>query len=363
MFQLIDLRELAALQGPHLSFVSYYGSGLDGLKALHARQEQLRAMLHDEPDGGEAFEASMERLRNLLEDNPIHGEGVCAFSCAATNFVQGYPLSVAVPELLRVDSEPYIRPLAELQDEYENFLIVAADATSTRIIHVTSAEPESGEKVRGDVKNRVKKGGWSQQRYARRRENQLHHYAKEVAEVLNDLSRKQDFTRIILLGAQETLQEIESELSTEAAAKVVGRKSVNLKSDEETLIEEAYELYFSEERESEVRLWDRIREEFYQGGLAVAGATDVLEAVMMGRVDQMLITRDAKIPGVRCEECQNVRHGTPQTCQVCGSDSLVELDLVNEMVRQLELTSATAEFTDEISGLTKAGRIAALLRY
>ena len=363
MFQLIDLRELAALEGPHLSFISYYGTGPEGLKSLHAREEQLRGMLQDEPDGAAAFEAGMERLRKLLEDNPLDAPGVCAFACAPIDFVQGYPLGVAVPELLRVDSEPYIRPLAELQDEYEDFLIVAADATSTRVIHVTSAKAETGEKVRGDVKNRVKKGGWSQQRYARRRENQLMHYAKEVAGVLEDLCRKQDFSRIVLLGSQETLQEIQAELSKEIAAKIAGTKSVNLKADEETLIDEAYELYFDEERQSEQRLWDRIREEFYHGGLAAAGATDVLQAVTMGRVDQMLVTRNAEIAGVRCEECRNVAHGTPQTCQTCGSKQLVRLDLVNELVRQLELTSATAEFTDEIPGLTKVGGVAALLRY
>ena len=49
VFQLIDLRELASLEGPPLSFVSYYGTGPEGLKSLRAREEQLRGMLQDEP--------------------------------------------------------------------------------------------------------------------------------------------------------------------------------------------------------------------------------------------------------------------------------------------------------------------------
>jgi hypothetical protein len=39
------------------------------------------------------------------------------------------------------------------------------------------------------------------------------------------------------------------------------------------------------------------------------------------------------------------------------------VDLIDELVRQAELTSATVEFTDPIPGLARVGDVAALLRY
>jgi len=39
------------------------------------------------------------------------------------------------------------------------------------------------------------------------------------------------------------------------------------------------------------------------------------------------------------------------------------VDLVNELVELLALTSAEADFVDPIEGLTQAGEVAALLRY
>jgi predicted RNase H-like nuclease (RuvC/YqgF family) len=59
----------------------------------------------------------------------------------------------------------------------------------------------------------VKVGGWSQQRYARRRDKQMHHYAKEVGQVLEDLMRTGNFSRVVPLGSRETMREIEDVLS------------------------------------------------------------------------------------------------------------------------------------------------------
>src|SRR5690606_7133511 len=109
------------------------------------------------------------------------------------DYLQVIRLERSVPDLLWVDSSPYIRPLAELRDEYENFVVVAASNTDTRVYVVTSAKPDEEARVRGDVKNHVKVGGWSQKRYARRRDKELHHYAREIADVLSDLAARESF--------------------------------------------------------------------------------------------------------------------------------------------------------------------------
>ena len=78
-----------------------------------------------------------------------------------------------------------------------------ADNKKARIYLVSMAVAESGESVAGNVKNHVRKGGWSQQRYERRRDKQLLHYAREIVDALEGLHKEEPFRRILLVGSKE----------------------------------------------------------------------------------------------------------------------------------------------------------------
>jgi hypothetical protein len=363
MFNQIDLRRLAEASGPEQAFLSLYLSTPESLKALQPRIEAIRALVSDEPAEAEHFEENLKLAEKWLAEHAWSSEGVCLFACWALDFLEAYPLTAAVPDRIWVDSSPYIRPLAELQDEYENFVVVAADNTASRVFFVTSARADEDARVKGDVKNRVKKGGWSQKRYERRRTNELMHYAKEIVEVLSEIEKKERFDRLFLLGSQETRQEIEGALTTTLAAKLAGQSNVDLGAGDEPLFDTAFELFTAAEREAESKLWERIKDEVCRGGLAVTGPEGVLEAAAVGRVERMAVTRDAEIPGARCRACESLLAGTPEKCPVCGAEDVFPVDLVNELVEILAKTSAEADFMDPIPGLSKAGDVAALLRY
>lgn len=360
----IDLRPLAELEGAERAFLSFYAASPAALEQLDDKAERVRAFLDGEPAESEHFEENLALLRSWLEEEaPAEFEGLAVFTSWALGLRHGIVLTVPVPDLLRVGTSPHLLPLAILQDEYETFAVVAADNRATRIFVVTSAVAQEEERVAGDVKNRVKKGGWSQKRYARRRENQLHHYAKDVAERLVALREEQPFSAIVLLGSDETRREIREVLPTELAERVVGERAVDLHDGEETLVDEAFEVFFEANREADEELWERIREEGISGGLAATGATRVLEALRQGRVEAMLVEEGTKLPGTRCRDCEHVVHGSPTTCQACGSSDVFTLDLVEELVRLAETTSATVQFPEELAGLRRFGGVAALLRW
>lgn len=191
----------------------------------------------------------------------------------------------------------------------------------------------------------------------------MQHYATEVADGVADLHRVHGYKRIVLLGSDETMRAISRQLSDELREHVIGRQSVQMSDDDRTLVEEAYEIFWAEERDEERATWKRIRSAYLSDGPAAAGPEEVLEAAMIGRVDTMIVNRDAKIAGVRCRECDNLAAGSPAHCPACSADELFPVDLVNALVAQAELTSAATEFTDEIAGLMKLGHVAALLRY
>lgn len=364
MLQDIDLRELAELHGNGRDFVSVYFSGKEGLDSLAARERALRDLLAENDTELELFDENMKLIRSTLDENSVDdAEGVCVFACVLLDFVRGYPISMPVPTEMHVGPSPHIRPLAELQDEYETFALVACDNTKTRIFLVTNQAVELEESVRGDVKNHVRKGGWSQKRYERRRDNQLHRYAKEVSEALQQLYKQHGFHRVVLIGSSETMQEIEQEMPERLADLVVAKEAFDLDRGRDAIVEQAYEEYFADERREEQELWQHIKNEYMSHALGAVGATAVLEAALAGRVDTMIVTRDASLPGTQCRDCEHLVHGTPQTCQQCGSRSVFEVALIDALTRQVELTGASVNYVDEIPGLTDAGHVAALLRY
>jgi peptide chain release factor subunit 1 len=320
-------------------------------------------LLADDPHETEHFEENLKLVETWLAEHTWTSEGLCLFVCWALDFVRAYPLTTSVPDFIWVDSSPYIRPLAELQDEYENFVVVAADNSASRVFFVTSAVADPEARIKGDVKNNVKKGGWSQKRYERRRSNELLHYAKEIADVLAELEQKEKFDRLFLVGSQETMTEIQNVLPAPVAAKLAGTQNVDMSAGDDQVFDTAFDLFFAQERESEAQLWERIKAEYCRGGLAAVGPADVLKAAAVGRVETMAVTRNAKIPGVRCRDCENLLPGTPESCTICGSESVFKVDLVNELVELLALSSAEADFVDPIPALSDMGDVAALLRY
>jgi peptide subunit release factor 1 (eRF1) len=360
----IDLRQLAEMGGAERAFVSLYISGPDGLQKLKDREEKVRRLLDQQPEEREHFDESLRLLREALEEHPPEaGAGMALFSSWALDFVAGYRLEVPTPDLLWVDSSPYLRPLAELQDEYQSFLVVSADADAARVHVVAATVPTEVDRIRGEVKNHVKKGGWSQKRYQRRRSNEMTGYAKEVADVVTRVAEQEGITRIVLLGAKEAMEEITAQLPDRIREFIVGQKGVDLREGDEALFETAQDMATEQERADERSLWDRIRDEALGHGLAAFGPAAVLAAAKEGRVDTMVVTRDAKIGGVRCRDCEQLTFAKAQQCPACKSNSVFAVDLVNELVELLTLTSATSEFVDPIPGLSAEGDVAALLRY
>ena len=293
------LRALAELQSAERAFMSVYLTGAESLSWLHHRFRKVRTLLL--PDEQAHFDENERLAREVLDTHRFDGAGLCAFVCWANDFVEVHPLSAISRDLLWVDSSPYIRPVAELLDEYETFAVVKADNSAAEVYVVTSerAAPDAEARVRGDVKNRVKKGGWSQKRYARRREKELHEYAKGVGEALVEAAAATPFSRIVLVGQKEALEEIRAVLPTSLADKVVGQGQVDV-DDDAQVWQEVHALFDAEERADERALWERIREAALRGGAGVVGPEDVLREAAVGRVSHLLVARDAKVAGARC---------------------------------------------------------------
>ena len=357
----IDLQELAKLHGPDRAFLSLYLASKDDLPSVRDRIRRIRNLL-DDPTEREHLDANVELLDEVLDGYDFHARSLCVFACWALDVARGYPIDVPVETELRIGTSPHLRPLAEIQDERERFAVVAADNDVARIFLVSAEGPEEEERVRGDVKNDVKKGGQSQKRYERRREHALMHYAKEVVEALEDLTSRVPVGRVVLLGSGEATVEIRDELTSELRDKLVERAEADLH-DLDGLLEVATERFEEEERAEERALWRRIEEGYLAGERAAVGPGETLAAAAAGRVERLLVGRGSEPRATRCRDCGNPSAGTPETCPVCGSADVFAVDLVEELVELTERFGASVEFAEDVPGLAENGHVAAALRY
>jgi peptide subunit release factor 1 (eRF1) len=351
------------MTSPDRAFLTIYISGKASLKSFEKWVKKTMVLVKSNKDELEYFEENMKLVEKYFDKNPLKSGGLCIFACWATNYFEVIPITVPIPDIFWVDSSPYIRPLAELQDEYENYLVVVADNKSAKIFLVTASTPEDEFKVKGNIKNHVRKGGWSQQRYERRRDKQLLLYAKEIADKLVEYNNSEKFRRILLVGSKETLIEIEKVLPPQILKKVVGDKAIDLSKGETFINQEIFDLFVHEERNSEMELWSKIKNEYMKGGLGIIGYEAILDAAKLGKIEKMIIIRDLKMKGFRCRDCDILMYDEVDVCAGCGSGSLFEVDLVEEMIELVKLSSGETDFIDSISELDELGGIAALIRY
>ena len=365
MAEKYDLRELAELTAPERAFLTVCLSRPGAVEKLEKRFERVRRLLKGggaEKDEREHFGENVRMVQDYLARHPFESGSLCLFACWALDFFKAVPLAKEIDDLVWIDSSPYIRPLAEFEEEYESAAVVVADNKKARIFLVSMAVPGSEASVAGDIKNHVRKGGWSQQRYERRRDKELLHYARDIAEAVKRLHEESPFRRILLVGGKEILHIVHENLP-QVLQDMVAEKAVDLGKGEGAVNEELLDLFMEQERQSERDLWERIRAEALRDGLGVVGLDEVLAATKAGQAEAVIVDRGFRPEGRRCRDCGDLTPSQATACPACGSTSLYPVDVVNEIVELLEQSGAAVDFADPIDTLTQAGRIGALLRY
>ena len=362
---LSDLKELAEMSTSERAFLSVYLAGPHSVAGLEKKFERIRRLLRSggsEKDEKEYFDDNVRSVTEYLDRYPLKTGALCIFSCRVLAVFRTIPLSAPVEDLVRIDSSPFIRPLAELTEEHATAAVVVADNKKARIFVVSMAGTGSEDVIRGNVKNHVKVGGWSQQRYERRRDNELHKYALEIVEALARISSSEEIDHILMVGGKEALRAIHENMPHEMQDKVV-EKAIDLSKGDSLVNKDIMDLFHDEELTTELEHWEKIRAEYLRGGLAVIGPEEVLHMAKAQRIERIVVDRTLQPPGMRCRDCHNLNIGLVESCQACGSRSLYEVEVFNEILDMVYLSGGAAYFTDQIQTLTDSGGIAAHLRY
>ncbi|MEI6602634.1 MAG: Vms1/Ankzf1 family peptidyl-tRNA hydrolase [Clostridia bacterium] len=360
----LNLKELAEITAPERSFWSIYLSGPHSVPIIEKKIAKIHSLMKNcrGKEELEYFDENARDIEKYLQKNPVKTGPLGIFACKQLNFFQTVEIPSEVADIVWIDACPYIRPLAEFYDEYENVAVVVADNEKVQIYLVSSSVMGSVEVIKGNIKNHVKVGGWSQQRYERRRDNQLTDFAHEIRDALLRLDREEKYGHILLVGGKEILNIVYESMPKEFQDKII-EKNLDLSKGEGAIHHDIMDLLSFEEQRTEQEYWEHIHAEYLRGGLAAVGIDDVLQAAKEGRVEKVIIDHALQPLVERCQNMSSLGAEETELCTICDSPMLFKESVVNELLGLLIQSGSEFHFATAIPELAEVGGIAAFLRY
>jgi len=353
----IDMRELASMYDEENrdTFISIYLNveKLDK-KFIEDRAKACKSVLKDGLVR-ENFEKTMDWINDYIKEGMESGQkGLIIFASYLKNVFIDYKLDIPLKNLLVVDSSPYIKPIAELLDFYDEYGLVMLNSNRARIYEISGGKIGYEKRIAEHVLNRHKKGGWSQARFQRIRKGEIKHFLKKVAEDMEKL----DVKYIVLAGPGEAKKWLLDYLSKNVKEKIISTLDAKFGEDVISQSEEAIE----DERMIEKKyILQSLVDEILKNGLAVSGIEESIKAIKNGQMEMVLIKDGLAIKGWKCEKCQIFDAGSIETCPYCGSKT-TSVDVIEEIVELAERMDTHIEFIDD-EILDKLGGVAGFLRY
>lgn len=363
----VNIRKLSEIHDTEPTFISLYLNITEEYEHfLNSREQAVRAVLAGKPGLRNVFYDNMEKVRTYLSKNVERlkregNPGLALFLSAPKNFFEAHPLPGEVKNSFVVDSSPYIRPLAMFLEEYEDFGIILLDHNHARIYLVKAGEIAETERLHEEIFHHHKKGGFSQMRFQRKRDGELVHFYKDIAEEAAKVFEGVKIRRLIVAGQSDAKKNFIPYLPKHYQDKIIAILNIETDTPDEDVVKDAFPVFFQTERKEETEMVEDFIGAVMKGEHAAFGLRNVLENTKNGRSEKILINRDFKSPGYKCEAC-NVVKLKPGTCDFCKG-KLLQVDAVEELVEWAQQTDAKVEFVSENENLASLGGVGAFLRW
>jgi len=386
------LEELENIKGRHTELISVYipkGFNLQEVLNMLKQEYAVTQNVKSRTTRKNVLDA-LEKISNHLrqfKETPPNGLVVFAGNVSQVEGQSDIRLwSFEPPEELTVkmywcDQKFALEPLKEMVREKEVYGLIVLDSSGSDIGLLIGKKIVLEKHVDSLVPGKTTKGGWSQQRYARiREEAKLEHLKKTGEEASEIFSQYQDLKGIII-GGPGPLKEkfFEGEfLNYQLQKKVLGVVDTSYLGMQglEEAVERGQELI----KEAAVIKERQLLQKFFthlqkEDGLAVYKMEDVAKAIEYGAVETLLISESfnwvkfklACQCGFKTEKAG--RKGDVFRCPNCGAilNNIEQEELADILAEKVKETGGTVEIISkdsrEGSALKEIGGIGAILRY
>jgi peptide chain release factor subunit 1 len=364
----LDLQKLINYQPAHPVLSIYLNvdptTGSADAHKLHLRQ-LLKPFESLAPQDTEAIQRFIEHQYDRS------GRALALFSCAPEKFFQPFSLSIPIRDRARLLDRPYVKPLADLFDNYGHYGVALVDQQGARLFSFHLGELEEQEGAMGQAVRHTKRGGGSQAagrkggvagqtRYA---EEIVERNIKEAARYATRFFREKHVRRILVGGTEENASRFLYQLPKSWQSLVMGTFPIEMTAGHAYVLEKALQVAQQAEVEKEKELVEAVITAAAKGREGAIGLDDTLGAIHTGRVYSLILSDGFRAAGYRCRSCGYMTAQTPKKCPYCQGEFEIIEDAVELAIRRVLNDGGEVYVIHDCEALDKAGRIGGLLRY
>jgi peptide chain release factor subunit 1 len=361
-----DLQELLDYTAEH-PVLSVYLNTDPGLGSSDVYKLKLRSSLKDIdlPEDIQAVEKYFDH------EYDWSGRSVAVFSCAPNKFFRTYPIAVSVRSRVRINSRPYVKPLADLLDSYGGYGVALIDKQGVRMFSFHMGQLQEQEGIMGESVRRTKHGGGSQAAGRRsggagqtfHTEGITDRNMKTAAEFASHFFAENNVRRILIGGTEDNIAQFRNFLPKSWQSLIVGTFPMSMAATHAEVMERAMEIGKEAEKKREEHLLEAAITGAAKGRGGVLGLGQTSRAIHEGRVQTLLISEGFKAEGFRCLGCGYITAQKIYQCKYCGSKFEKIPDAVESSVRRVLQDGGEVEVLHDNPTLQKHGDIGGLLRY
>jgi peptide chain release factor subunit 1 len=270
-----------------------------------SREGELRALLararHDAQAMGAHIDADADRVQQLFDADRALVRGARAlaiFSAADAGLLEVVRVPTPIEPMAIVDDAPWIEPLAAVLAP-QGLAVAVVGRRVARLFRGGPGALVEFAAFDDEVHGRHAQGGWSQARFQRGIEEQVHAHVRRVGQRLGRAHRRRPFERLVIVASSELWPLVEADLPAELRERVAGIVDADLDhASAERVLQAVAPVLEGAEREYERQLMTRLDEGLGTGGRAAAGLDEVLATLEQHRVATLLVTASADIDEV-----------------------------------------------------------------
>ncbi len=355
-----ELQSLITFEGKEKVLSVYLDTDL-----AHHAKEAVKLMFRERVKGlGELAPKEVREVEKFLDfgyDWQARGLAIFASGQALWKVI---PLPLPVKTQVYWADKPYVRVLTDLLDRLGKYVIALYDREGVRLWAVEEGSIRAEATFRGEEVKRHKQGGWAATRLQRYEDQQALQNLKQALEATQQFCQEHGCKRLMLAGSDEFLAQVKDLLPKAMQSQVIGELTADKDASPKELLNRSLDLLLQADREKEQRLVEEAITAAAKGGPGVIGLADTLYALHQGQVRLLLVEENYHAAGHVCPQCGYVAAHASAKCPFCGHEGLSETpDVVNRAIHKAMETGADINIVRANEALTKAGGIAAILRY
>jgi hypothetical protein len=322
---LTPLQDLFNHQGPFLTIHAEVGRGTeDAGQQIDARWTNIRRQLEEAGVGGDLVADLEAKLR---DNRHVAGEARMTLVAADGKVVfedvqAGHSIA---PETTELAPLPDLSGWLQQADARVPFVLVVADREGADIdVYRALSDPDHEHReVSGETFHitKVPQGDWAQKQFQQSAENQWKRNAEEVADEVRSIARSHRPALVVLAGEERARSEVAAALDgiqTDVVQVEAGGRAAG--SSEEALWAEVRTVLARVLADQQAAVAERLLERSGQGSGAVRGVDEVLDALVQGQVERLVLdlgaARDKRVrpadhPGLTLPESARTAESVP----------------------------------------------------